>query len=249
MVRRIDAASRLEAEAIRIAKIKEDARVPDDLAHIIPDAPARGSFYVIRPVLLVPNGAHAYVPTSARSRVMLVADVFDRMAHHARRRERACPVTVSQVSVARDYRNLVERYSSAGCPKSCLDDSQSGGDGVGVSVALADASRRIAQMQRRIGSGVAKVVRRQRGMAKRPITDRVLVDAVCVADKDITAVARDHGWSDDSGRVKGEVIKVLTAALVSALDRMSGPVRSGAGCHTRTDVPPVYASYAVKSKK
>ena len=56
----------------------------------------------------------------------------------------------------------------------------------------------------------------QRG-SKSIITDKRLVDMVCLEDKDLGQVLSAHGWA-----VKGEANAALRRALAAALDRMQG---------------------------
>ena len=49
------------------------------------------------------------------------------------------------------------------------------------------------------------------------ITDRRLVDMVCLGGEDLTAVLRAHGWFED-----GKNRKALRLALCAVLDRMQG---------------------------
>ncbi|MEJ6397031.1 hypothetical protein [Yoonia sp. 208BN28-4] len=242
--------SPLSAEAARIAAIHDAARVPDDLRDVIPDAPARGAYKVTRPEQIVPQGADGqdYVPS--RQRMMIVADVFDRMGAHASRRGKTCGLTYAQVAIGREYRDLCERIAAAGAPRSCLDDSVGGGDGTGVNAGLIDAQRRVAYLDRRIGDGVAKAVRRSRAMARHPITDMQLVRAVCCGDHEVTKVAASSGWADAKGRVQSPIVRALTVALSTALARMCDSPKSAPQTHVRTDVPPAYAPFArVATKK
>lgn len=83
-------------------------------------------------------------------------------------------------------------------------------------------SGEVEAMRLRIGTGVAKSLRRMRPSrrgtaAARAITDRELVDAFCLRGIGLADVLIQHGWS-----VKGEHRHALTAALSAALDRMIG---------------------------
>ena len=78
----------------------------------------------------------------------------------------------------------------------------------------------IERLHRRIGTGSAMVVRRirpsQRG-SRVSISDRRLVDMVCLEDRAVSDVLKAHGWS-----VLGETSRAVAKALGQALDRMGG---------------------------
>jgi hypothetical protein len=78
---------------------------------------------------------------------------------------------------------------------------------------------RLRVLRQRIGSGLAKEVRRIRpnGAKRKPIYARALVDMVCVGDASISEVLRVHGWANCK---KGNA--ALLAALCAALGRMQG---------------------------
>ncbi|WP_273687073.1 hypothetical protein [Ketogulonicigenium vulgare] len=158
---------------------------------------------------------------------MKVADVFDLMALQAGRRGGALALTPTQIAMARTYSALVERHEAGGIK--CSSAEAGGGGGGGGSAdsftqARLDASRELDRIRARIGDGVALEVRRRRKVddkavtVKSQITDRQLVDAVCLADQSLASLLRSHGWSPDAA-TRGSLI----AALGAALDRMAGP--------------------------
>jgi hypothetical protein len=119
---------------------------------------------------------------------------------------------------------------------------RSAGSGSDYMDAVLRDRERIGVLRKRIGNGSAMVVRRNRPSARGSrvtITDRRLVDIVCLEDGTITDVLRAHGWA-----VKGELVKSLVQALAKALNRMMGPVRRGgtsvvhfeAGCVPRWEL-------------
>ncbi|WP_273687343.1 hypothetical protein [Ketogulonicigenium vulgare] len=156
-----------------------------------------------------------------------IADVFDVMRLQAERRGGDFVLTHSQIAMARTYRDLVERHEAGGIK--CSSAEASGGGGGGGSAdsftqARLDASRLIGTLRKRVGDGVAMEIRRirpsHRGTRAR-ISDRALVDQVCIMDQGISAVLRSHGWI-----VNGKTVAAATKALGAALDRMQGSARA-----------------------
>jgi hypothetical protein len=196
----------------------------------VPVAPAAGARKVTTPYALLPGGSRRREGHMGRSRVER-ADVFDRMVEaarraHARRGEDAgpfvAPVTPGQAAIGRHYAGLVERHEAGAVRCASLEAwVQGGGGGGSVTDARLAEGREIAALRRRIGDGVAMSVRRvrpsARGAGAGAITDRALVDAVCLGDADLSDVLRRHGWSVD-----GKNREALRRALVGALDRMQG---------------------------
>lgn len=237
-------AARLEArkadEAARIAKVKAKGFVPDEVGPEIPEAPARGPVRMYDLVGLYPNGERGFAPKPAgfRGRKTLVrADSFDLMARKAKGHNRPAPFSPSQVAMGRFYRDLTEKHASTGMRCSSLESlsqRSSGGGGAYIDAVLRDRER-LAQIHHRIGSGSALIVRRHRPSARGSrvgITDRRMVDMVCLEDATISGVLRKHGWS-----IKSDLIASLTLALCNALDRMVGDTRSSGvtGCHMGGD--------------
>ncbi|MBT3142812.1 hypothetical protein KL867_17210 [Ruegeria litorea] len=153
-------------------------------------------------------------------KAMQLADAFDVMEAKAARHGKAAPFTPSQVSMGRHYRDLVERYLSAGVRCSSLESvAQSGGSSGGefIDAVLRDREE-IEMLRRRIGSGAAIVVRRhrpsQRG-SRSTIFDQRLVDMVCIEELTMTEILKAHKWSVDR-----KYVRDLKKALADALDRM-----------------------------
>lgn len=227
--------ARLASEAARMAAMMRAATPPAECGGDIPVAPARGAFRVVTPLELVP-GSEARVrqsgyrgPGEAAPRAgVVLADVFDRMARDAARAGAPEPFSAGQVAAARRYRDLVERHEAGGVKCSSLE-ARAGGSSRGGDVADARLieGREIEAMRRRVGTGVALAVRRLRpsargGASTGIITDRALVDAVCLQGLSLSAVLRAHGWSCYGGHREA-----LRTALAGALDRMQGyPLRS-----------------------
>jgi hypothetical protein len=74
-------------------------------------------------------------------------------------------------------------------------------------------------LQRRIGDGLAKEVRRVRpgGRKRVAIRDRDLVDRVCLGGQTMSDVLEGCGWGDNQN-----TREALRASLCKALDRMRG---------------------------
>jgi len=215
---------RLKSEADRIAAIKGLGQVPDVCGEAIPAAPARGPVRVFQPMSLYPDGADHWTaqPSGYRGRSALQrADVFDVMAAKSRSNGKLPPLTRAQVAAGRAYRDLVERHACAGLRCSSIEAvrSGSGGSGSFIDAVLRDRDD-IARLHRRIGVSTSMMVRKIRPSARGSrahITDRRLVDMVCLEDKPISAVLRAHGWA-----VKGDLVARLQVALAEVLDRMAG---------------------------
>lgn len=204
------------AEAGRIARAKASA--PPGL----PFGPARGAMHVVTDWEALPGGTRRLA-----GRHLEEADVFTRMCRAARlRHERATgeaegavlPFTWGQISTGRDYRTIAERYSAGGVKCVQIEGSRGGGgDFMDAHLAI---GQRLDRYRRAIGAGSAMAVRRIRPSArgaKAGITDRAVVDAVCLHGKGLAEVLEAHGWSND-----GKHRAALLVALVGALDRMQG---------------------------
>ncbi|KIC30176.1 hypothetical protein RA24_03745 [Leisingera sp. ANG-M6] len=214
---------REEEEAARIEAVKARGNVPAECGDRIPEAPARGAFRVFEPMDLYPAGEDGFEvkPAGFRGRMaMQMADSFDVMAAKAARHKKGSPFTASQISMGRHYRDLVERHACAGVKCSSVEALGSGGSGQGgefMDAVLRDREE-IERLRRRIGTGTAMAVRRirpsKRG-SRASITDRRLVDMVCLEDRTISDVLKAHGWS-----VKGGTVTDVRRALAEALERM-----------------------------
>lgn len=237
--------ARLAASDAAVTQIKQAALPPVICGPDIPMAPARGAFRTFRPLTIVAGSAGATQAAGYQARgedrpraALIRADVFDAMIAsalraHERRHSNGAPFTPpftpAQVSVARDYRDMTERRAAGGLRCASLETA---GRGTGAGGEFIDAyvaeGLRLAAFHRRIGQGTALSVRRisslrrirpsERGPHKRRlITERALVDAVCLGGKTLSAVLKAHDWPKTSA-----YLDTLRKALAGALDRMQG---------------------------
>ena len=230
----------------RLAEVRALGFVPAEVGPEIPTAPARGPVRMVDMMASYPKGDDGFEVKPAGflgRKTLRLADSFDVMAAKAARHKKPAPFTPAQVAMGRFYRNLVERHESAGVKCSSLESlSQRGGGGSGsdyMDAVLRDRDQ-IGALRKRIGVGSAMVVRRIRPSGRGPrtsITDRRLVDIVCLEDGTITDVLRAHGWANDA-----KLRVALCKALAEVLDRMMGPVhRRGASvAHFGTGCLPIF---------
>lgn len=222
--------ARMQDEAARVAETKARGCVPVQCGDAIPVAPARGAFQVFEPMALYQSndGKMKAEPNGYRGRSAIrCADVFDVMAAKAASHKKPSPFTSEQIAMGRYYRDLVERHACAGVKCSSIEVVSSGGNGQGgdfMDAVLRDREE-IERLHRRIGNGAAMVVRRIRPSEKnqkRLISDRELVDCVCIEDRTFSEVLRSFGWVSKGQKVPGRHIKSLQSALGLTLDRMTG---------------------------
>lgn len=227
------ATANLRAEAERIAAIKARAAIPDRCGPEVEPAPARGAFAVFTMREMVPGSAERMRPAGYKGRdTVRVADAFDVMEEQARRawaklpeKDRPPfqrPFTDPQIAMARRYLALTERRAAGGVRCASLEALRSGGGQGGEFIdAFVAEGAELASLHRRIGGGVAMVVRRirpsARGANRAAILDRRLVDDVCLRGLTLTEVLRAHGWAKDAAK-----LVALRVALAASLDRMIG---------------------------
>lgn len=235
MIDRKAAAERLENEAARLAAILARATPVEGSGPAIPIAPARGPQRSFTPHVVMPDekakGGYKVEATGWRGfNAVKAMDIFDDLQRRAEARKDkdgnpgTSPFTKGQVNIARRYRDLVERHDAGGMKCASLETrgscgATSGGEFIDAFVA---EGREIQRLQRLIGTGAAMVVRRVRPSARgekgaRIITDRALVDAICLHGKSFRQVLKAHGWTGSSRN-----IDMLIAALAASLDRMQG---------------------------
>lgn len=215
-------------EAARVALVARHGSVPVECGDAAPVAPARGAVRVFDDFRAypAPDGGTVLKPGGfAGRRTMQRADAFDRM----RARGRGGVVSPAQVGMGRLYRTMVEDQEAGAVRCVSAEAMMLGGAGGGTREGFTDArlalSRRIDVLRARIGTGQALAVRRVRPSARGSrvgITDRALVDSVCLQDMDLSRVLAAHGWA-----VNRDTLDALGQALAAALERMMGPRRAG----------------------
>ncbi len=229
--------ARVAQEAERVARVRASGFVPPECGDAIPAAPSRGGVATFTPRSSLPDGENGwkFENTGYRGRSGLrCADVFDRMIARSTPK-RPCILSPSQIAMGRTYAVLSESYAAAGCKSLSLESTAGrGGDPSAFIDAVIDQGRRLTLIHNRIGMGVAKSIRRRRpsGETRVPITDRQLVDAVCLQDRSVSQVLMSNGWAKGNGDASSTMVADLMQALSDALTRMMGPVRSGRITHT-----------------
>lgn len=140
---------------------------------------------------------------------MRTADVFDRAPLNT--------LDPALIAVARRYATL-HAYANGSGYRSCLASLLPGG---GSSDSPGDTRARVMdeywRMCAAIGSGVALEVQRT-GSAKRGmITDRYLIDAICLADMPLGQVLKAHGWNNKTeyrGKLLAASERILRAVMI-----------------------------------
>lgn len=225
---------RLALEAARLRDIMRRAVPAEGCGPGIPAAPARGPTRAVTPNVVMPDPAsktgYKVEATGWRGfKAARAIEIFDDLERRElaraqkEKREPAPPYSKAQVDVARRYRNLVEMHAAGGMKCASIEartDGGGGGNGEFIDAYLS-VGRTIGELQRRIGSGAAMVVRRVRPSKRgKPtaavILDRQLVDAVCLHGKSFTEVLEAHGWAKD-----GRAVQTLQEALSMSLSRMA----------------------------
>jgi hypothetical protein len=237
VLRQVPAPMRVQAfqslpETARLGIVRAAGAVPDACGGAMPMAPARGPLRVFEFLAPYPDGKEGTVLKPAGFQGRKTAqrmDVFGRMEAQSRRRGGEPVLTCSQIGMGRIYASMVQDRDASGVRCSSME-AMSGGGGTreGYTDHRLNLARQIDRLQARIGADCAMAIRRMRPsargdgvQARRNILDRVLVDAVCLDDRDLSDVLRGHGWA-----VKGDTVRAATLALAAALDRMIGPSRS-----------------------
>lgn len=214
--------------SVAMAKVRKGAQVPDGCGPDIAESPARGRVVQFMPRAMYPDGDDGFVAKDDGHdgrKALRHADAFDIMAAGAAKNRKPMPFTPQQIEIGRFYRDLNEKHATAGVRCSSLESvsgGSSGGGGEYIDAVLRDRAR-LEQLRARIGGGAAMIVRRQRQGAagsKLNISDRRLVDMVCIEEKGMVKILAAHGWAKD-----GAAVKVLTQALRDALERMMGSDR------------------------
>jgi hypothetical protein len=196
-------------EADAVAAVLARATPPADVGPV-PVAPARGAMRIETEREVV-NGLTKRV----LGKRLEQADVFDLMIAQARRRHGD-----ADGFVARHYRGLTERHAAGGVRCASLEAGRKGGAGGDFMDAYLAVGLELDRLHGRIGAGQALVLRRVRPSARGSrvgISDRSVVDMVCLAGMTLGQVLEAHGWA-----VKGEYRDGVRTALCGALDRMQG---------------------------
>ncbi|MDS9468616.1 hypothetical protein RGQ15_13685 [Paracoccus sp. MBLB3053] len=231
--------ARRAAEQDRLTGILRRATPVEGCGPAIPIAPARGAQVSVTPHVMMPDekapSGWKVERTGWRGfKAARGMDIFDDLERRAAAKKDRdgnpgkSPFTKGQVDVARRYRDLVERHDAGGMRCASLEARRGsgpsgGGEFIDAFIAEGEA---IAVLRRRIGNGVAMAVRRVRPSARgvegaRIIMDRILVDAICLAEDSFEAVLVRHGWSK-TGRNVGTLIEAMRLVL----DRMQGNPRA-----------------------
>lgn len=217
----------LSDEADRIAQIKNRAARPDGCGPEIVDvAPARGPVQRFQPREVVMTEAGQVRVTRAGHLghdALRRGDAFDVMQEKARGRagKDAAPLfSAGQISAGRDYAALYERCAAAGVKCSSIEAlGGAGGQGSFIDAVIRD-SRRLAELDRRVGDDVVLSPRGANAHADRGrkvVRTSDLVHAVCVEGQTISQMLQRFGWSQTP-----KARKKTTDALCAALDRMQG---------------------------
>lgn len=226
------------AEAARVAAIIAAATPPERCSSAIPVAPARLRCIaeVPRETVMTENGPRVRRSAPVGEDRVRIGDAFDEMEDQARRRHAHTartaeakgmpvpafdpPFSPGQVSAGRDYATLVERVAASGVKCSSLEALGARSGGGDREEAIFRDFRRLRALERRIGDGLAREVRRIRpgGRKRTAIRVRVLVDQVCLGGMTVSEVLRAHGWSHKDPAIRDCVVRSLRAAL----DRMRG---------------------------
>jgi hypothetical protein len=199
-----------------------DQATPPPGMRAAPVAPARGPQALIPSFTVTAGGMRRIEGVHWRALSPLAAAVAQaRMRHEARKIESAFvpPYSPAQVAMAELYAALVEWRDGSAMKCASLEPGRKGGGSGHFIDSFMDRGRQLAEMQARIGDGVAMDIRRHmdRGNTRSPITVRAAVDMACLAGVDLSEVLRRFGWPEN-----GQHRRQLRDAIRGALDRMQG---------------------------
>jgi len=214
-------AVRREAEAKQVRAMLDGATPPPGM-RAAPIAPARGPQALVPSFTVTPGGMRRIEGVHWRALSPLAAAVAQaRMRHETRKIESPFvpPYSPAQVAMAEHYATLVEWRDGSAMKCASLEAGREGGGSGHFIDSFMDRGRQLAELQVRIGDGVAMDVRRHmdRGNTRSRITVRAAVDMACLAGVDLTEVLRRFGWEPD-----GKNRKALRTTICGALDRMQG---------------------------
>jgi len=208
------------SEADRMADLLARAQPPASCGPDMPAAPARGALVALPPMAMVQTDqGYDLRHIGHRGRDAARArDAFDQMADQARRAGGRDPFTAAQKLAGRAYATLVERHGASGlrCRSAeTLSNARGGASHDGVMDILLDEARHLDRIRAAIGDGWALEVTRQSKRRRTPITERELVDAVCLEGRSVGHVLEAAGWA-----VYGETRAWAQQQVAAALDRM-----------------------------
>lgn len=213
---------RLADQAAGLARIKADAAPPVAMG-AAPVAPARGPQQLVPSFTVTTGGMRRVEGAHWRGLSPLASAVAQALLRHVARGTDApfvAPFGPGQVTMAEDYAALVEWREGSAVKCASLEGGRGGGGGSGKYIdTFVDQGKWLAELQRRIGDGVAMSPRRHmdRGNGRRSITVRVAVDLLCLQGMPVKAILRRFGWAAD---MKDQ--RALRAAICGALDLMQG---------------------------
>lgn len=214
-------ALRREAEAKQVRAMLDQATPPPGMRSA-PAAPARGPQAMVPSFSVTAGGMRRIEGMHWRALSPLAAAVAQaRMRHEARKPDAPFvpPYSPAQVAMAELYAALVEWRDGSAMKCASLEPGREGGGSGHFIDSFMDRGRQLAELQARIGDGVAMDIRRHmdRGNSRSRITVRAAVDMVCLAGVDLTEVLRRFGWVEN-----GQHRRQLRDAIRGALDRMQG---------------------------
>jgi hypothetical protein len=213
--------ARLDVEVKQVRAMLSEATPPDAM-RVAPVAPARGPQAQVPNFTVTSGGMRRVDGSHWRALSPLASAVAQaRMRHEARKPDAPFvpPYSPAQVAMAEMYAALVEWRDGSAMKCASLETGREGGGSGHFIDSFMDRGRQLAELQVRIGDGVAMDVRRHmdRGNSRSRITVRAAVDMACLAGVDLTEVLRRFGWAE-----KGEHRRQLRDAIRGALDRMQG---------------------------
>lgn len=214
---------RLADQAAGLARINADAAPPAAMV-AAPVAPARGAQQLVPSFTVTTGGMRRVEGAHWRGLSPLASAVAQAQQRHEARGTDApfvAPFGPGQVTMAEDYAALVEWREGSAVKCASLEGGRGGGGGGSGQfiVTYIKQGEWLAELQRRIGDGVAMSPRRHmdRGNGRRSITVRVAVDLLCLQGMPVKAILRRFGWAAD---MKDQ--RALRSAICGALDRMQG---------------------------
>lgn len=235
---RIRRKKKLAGEAGNVASLLVAAQPPEGMEEA-PVAPARGAMRFAENVVVVDEPLHLSNRGEWQVRTYLDGQrwegdcrLSDMNAQAWRAHVKAdgdeadfvAPFTPGQIQMGQHYAMLVERYDAGGMKCTAIGGSTGGGSGGDFMDAYLRVGDELRFIRSCIGTGQAMAVRRVRpsgrggdAVPRRGITDRALIDMVCLGGMDMTAVLEAHGWKEQTKHRQA-----LRLALASCLDRVQG---------------------------